>query len=145
MGWYYTVEYNEEAESKVNAGGKAREDICKILGSLQMNPINIQLVAGRDARSAWGKLAAHREALSSWLNGVNGLGRGDVLVIQFPVLTHIKDAFLGSRITLNTGEKGFIAAYPNDFAAHPIVSMSSGMLINLNEHPELVITEYNPK
>ena len=60
-----------------------------------------------------------------------------------PVLTHIKDAFLGSRITLNTGEKGFIAAYPNDFA--PIVSMSSGMLINLNEHPELVITEYNPK
>lgn len=88
MGWYYTVEYNEEAESKVNAGGKAREDICKILGSLQMNPINIQLVAGRDARSAWGKLAAHREALSSWLNGVNGLGRGDVLVIQFPVLTH---------------------------------------------------------
>ena len=62
-----------------------------------------------------------------------------------PVLTHIKDAFLGSRITLNTGEKGFIAAYPNDFAAHPIVSMSSGMLINLNEHPELVITEYNPK
>ncbi|WP_303758258.1 HD-GYP domain-containing protein [Selenomonas ruminantium] len=62
-----------------------------------------------------------------------------------PVLTHIKDAFLGSRITLNTGEKGIIAAYPNDFAAHPIVSMSSGMLINLNEHPELVITEYNPK
>jgi len=62
-----------------------------------------------------------------------------------PVLTHIKDAFLGSRIGLNTGEKGFIAAYPNDFAAHPIVSMSSGLMINLNEHPELVITEYNPK
>jgi len=62
-----------------------------------------------------------------------------------PVLTHIKDAFLGSRITLNTGEKGIIAAYPNDFAAHPIVSMISGEMINLNEHPELVIMEYNPK
>ncbi len=62
-----------------------------------------------------------------------------------PVLTHIKDAFLGSRITLNTGEKGFIAAYPNDFAAHPIVSTASGEVINLNDHPELVITEYNPK
>ncbi len=62
-----------------------------------------------------------------------------------PVLTHIKDAFLGSRISLNNGDKGFIAAYPNDFAAHPIVSMSSGEMINLNEHPELTITEYNPK
>lgn len=62
-----------------------------------------------------------------------------------PVLTHIKDAFLGSRITLNNGEKGVIAAYPNDFAAHPIVSLESNEIINLNEHPELTITEYNPK
>lgn len=62
-----------------------------------------------------------------------------------PVLTHIKDAFLGSRITLNNGEKGTIAAYPNDFAAHPIVSLESNEIINLNEHPELTIMEYNPK
>lgn len=62
-----------------------------------------------------------------------------------PVLTHIKDAFLGSRITLNNGEKGVIAAYPNDYAAHPIVSLSSGEILNLNHHPELTITEYNPK
>lgn len=63
-----------------------------------------------------------------------------------PVLTHIKDAFLGSRITLNNGEQGIIAAYPNDFAAHPFISLtSSNEIVNLNEHPELVITEYNPK
>ncbi|MCR5756793.1 MAG: HD domain-containing protein [Selenomonas sp.] len=63
-----------------------------------------------------------------------------------PVLTHIKDAFLGSRITLNNGDKGIIAAYPNDFAAYPFVSiMDSDELINLNEHPELTIIEYNPK
>lgn len=62
-----------------------------------------------------------------------------------PVLTHIKDAFLGSRVTLNNGEKGIIAAYPNDFAAHPVVSISPDEIINLNEHPELTITEYNPK
>ena len=57
-----------------------------------------------------------------------------------PVLTHIKDAFLGSRVTLNNGEKGTIAAYPNDFAAHPVVSISPDEIINLNEHPELTIT-----
>ncbi|MBP8597793.1 MAG: HD domain-containing protein [Selenomonas sp.] len=62
-----------------------------------------------------------------------------------PVLTHIKDAFLGSRVTLNNGEKGTIAAYPNDFAAHPIISISNDEILNLNEHPELMITEYNPK
>ena len=62
-----------------------------------------------------------------------------------PVRTHIKDAFLGSRVTLNNGEKGTIAAYPNDFAAHPIISISNDEILNLNEHPELMITEYNPK
>ena len=62
-----------------------------------------------------------------------------------PVLTHIKDAFLGSRVMLNNGEKGTIAAYPNDFAAHPIISISNDEILNLNEHPELMITEYNPK
>ena len=62
-----------------------------------------------------------------------------------PVLTHIKDAFLGSRVMLNNGEKGTSAAYPNDFAAHPIISISNDEILNLNEHPELMITEYNPK
>ena len=62
-----------------------------------------------------------------------------------PVLTHIKDAFLGSRVTLNNGAKGTIAAYPNDFAAHPIINISADEILNLNEHPELMIIEYNPK
>ena len=62
-----------------------------------------------------------------------------------PVLTHIKDAFLGSRIMLSDGTKGTIAAYPKDFAAHPIISSEDNELIDLNKHPELRITEYNPK
>lgn len=62
-----------------------------------------------------------------------------------PVLNHIKDAFLGSSVTLSNGEKGTIAAYPNDFAAHPIINISPDEIIDLNEHPELTISEYNPK
>ena len=103
MGWYYTVEYNDEVESKVNAGGKAREDICRILSNLQMEPIHIELVAGRDARGAWGKFAAHREALDAWLSGVDGLGQGDVLVIQFPVLTH---TILFPKVVTTLHERG---------------------------------------
>ena len=62
-----------------------------------------------------------------------------------PVLTRIKDAFLGSRVVLSNGQKGKIAAYPNDYAAHPVIEISPTEILNLNDHPELVITEYNPK
>lgn len=62
-----------------------------------------------------------------------------------PVLTHIKDAFLGSKVLLSNGEKGTISAYPHGFASLPIVSLSEDELINLNDHPELTIMEYNPK
>ena len=62
-----------------------------------------------------------------------------------PMLTRIKDAFLGSRVILSNGQKGTIAAYPNDYAAHPVIEITPKELINLNDHPELIITEYNPK
>lgn len=61
-----------------------------------------------------------------------------------PVLTHIKDAFLGSRVTLSDGSKGTIASYPGDFAAEPEVSVPNLGLVDLNLHPELRIIEYNP-
>lgn len=66
-------------------------------------------------------------------------------IVCVPVLTHIKDAFLGSRVVLNNGLSGTIVAYPNDFAGHPIVNTATDGLINLNRHPEIFITEYNPK
>ncbi len=66
-------------------------------------------------------------------------------IVCVPVLTHIKDAFLGSRVTLNTGVSGTIAAYPNDFAAHPIVNTAVDGLIDLNHRPDITIIEYNPK
>ena len=62
-----------------------------------------------------------------------------------PVLTRIKDAFLGSRVVLSDGSKGKIAAFPNDFAAKPIIELSKDQVVNLNQRPDLTITEYNPK
>ena len=62
-----------------------------------------------------------------------------------PVLTRIKDAFLGSRVVLSDGSKGKIAAFPNDFAALPVIEITKDRLINLNDHPDIKITEYNPK
>lgn len=65
--------------------------------------------------------------------------------VCMPVLTHITDAFLGSKVMLNDGTKGIIAAYPKDYAGLPIISNEEEQLINLNDHPELKIVEYNPK
>ena len=66
-------------------------------------------------------------------------------IVCIPVLTHIKDAFLGSKVTLNNGMSGYIASFPNDFAARPVINISEDELLNLNEHPEIKIIEYNPK
>lgn len=66
-------------------------------------------------------------------------------IVCIPVLTHIKDAFLGSRVTLSNGLSGSIASFPNDFAARPVITISEDELLNLNEHPEIKIIEYNPK
>ncbi len=66
-------------------------------------------------------------------------------IVCIPVLTHIKDAFLGSKVTLSNGLSGMIASFPNDFAARPVISISEEDLVNLNEHPEIKIIEYNPK
>ncbi|MBO6304716.1 MAG: HD domain-containing protein [Selenomonadaceae bacterium] len=65
--------------------------------------------------------------------------------VCIPFLTHIKDAFVGSRVTLNSGVTGYIAAFPSDFAAFPVVSADSGEMINLNHAPGVKIIEYNPK
>lgn len=64
--------------------------------------------------------------------------------VVVPVLTHIKDAFLGSVVVLSNGQKGRIAAFPNDFAARPIVDTGNDA-VDLNDHPDLKILEYNPK
>lgn len=62
-----------------------------------------------------------------------------------PFLTHIKDAFIGSRVILNNGVTGKVAAFPNDFAAFPVVAGDNGEMINLNQDPGIRIIEYNPK
>lgn len=62
-----------------------------------------------------------------------------------PFLTHIKDAFVGSKVTLNNGHSGTIATFPGDFAAFPIVATDDGESVNLNKEQSVKIIEYNPK
>ena len=65
--------------------------------------------------------------------------------ICVPFLVHIKEAFLGSTVTLSNGLQGIIVRYPNDFAANPLIRVSQDTIIDLNEHHDIKIVEYNPK
>ena len=52
---------------------------------------------------------------------------------------------LGARGLLSGGSKGKIAAFPNVFDTLPVIEITKDRLINLNDHPDIKITEYNPK
>ena len=88
MSWYFTTEYDEVAESKVNAGGKARQDICAILSNMGMSELRVRVPLGRGSWDVMGKMRGHREAYNRWMSATAGLRQGDVLVIQFPTSAH---------------------------------------------------------
>ena len=65
--------------------------------------------------------------------------------VCIPVLTNIKNAFLGSRVLLSNHREGTITAYPHGVVPLPIVTISDDEVIDLNENTKITIVEYNPK
>ncbi|WP_313992746.1 HD domain-containing phosphohydrolase [uncultured Selenomonas sp.] len=65
--------------------------------------------------------------------------------VCMPVLTNIKNAFLGSRVLLSNHREGTITAYPHGVVPLPIVTLSDDEVIDLNEEKKITIMEYNPK
>ena len=65
--------------------------------------------------------------------------------VCIPVLTNIKNAFLGSRVLLSNHREGTISAYPHGVVPLPIVSLGDDEVIDLNENKKVSIVEYNPK
>ena len=65
--------------------------------------------------------------------------------VCIPVLTNIKNAFLGSRVLLSNHREGTITAYPHGVVPLPIVTISEDEVIDLNENKKITIVEYNPK
>ena len=65
--------------------------------------------------------------------------------ISVTILKRIKDAFLGSKVMLSNGLEGTIVNYPNDFAQHPLVRIDQENVVDLNQHKDIKIIEYNQK
>lgn len=62
-----------------------------------------------------------------------------------PFLTHLKEAFLGSRVMLSNGLTGTIVRYTNDYVARPMIRVTDEDILDLNIVPDVKIVEYNPK
>lgn len=62
-----------------------------------------------------------------------------------PFVSHIKGAFLGSRVLLNNGLQGTIVRYEQDFEAEPLIRIDQDTVIDLNTQKNIKIVEYNPK
>lgn len=65
--------------------------------------------------------------------------------VCMPFLNNIKHVFLGSTVTLSNGLQGILVGYPEDFAAHPLIRITQDQVVDLNEHKNIKIIEYNPK
>ena len=66
-------------------------------------------------------------------------------MVCVPFLTHIKEAFLGSRVLLSTGLSGTVVRYNQDFTSRPLLRVLNNQLLDLNEFPDVQIIDYNPK
>ncbi len=65
--------------------------------------------------------------------------------ICVPFLTHIREAFLGSTVTLSNGLQGTIVHYMEDLTTQPLVRVSQDVIIDLNKNKNITIVEYNSK
>ena len=66
-------------------------------------------------------------------------------MVCVPFLTHIKEAFMGSRVLLSTGLSGTVVRYNQDFTSRPLLRVLNNQLLDLNEFPDVQIIDYNPK
>ena len=86
---YFIQELQDDEGLQKTAGIKARDDVDAILAAQGYQPIHI--VVDQNKRKEAGSLESlkiHFEIGRIWKEALRDLGRGDTLVIQFPVSSH---------------------------------------------------------
>lgn len=90
---YFVSERKAEDAHQKNATNKARADVELTLAELGMKEINIALEFGGENASIAASLKEHRATYHAWKERLSALGDGDLLVVQFPSISHC--IFLG--------------------------------------------------
>ena len=86
---YYTKEVWKEEGYQRTAGIKARDDVDAILEERGYSGIEICIPpADRDGQNLMQKAGYHYRLSKAWDECLRPVGKGDVLVIQFPIVNH---------------------------------------------------------
>ncbi|MDF2564915.1 MAG: metal dependent phosphohydrolase [Massilibacillus sp.] len=64
--------------------------------------------------------------------------------VCMPFLINVQEAFIGSKVLLSDKTKGIIIQYEKDYAALPLVRLTTGEIVDLNKRTDLSVVEYNP-
>jgi len=64
--------------------------------------------------------------------------------VCMPFIINVQEAFIGSKVLLSDKTRGAIIQYAKDYAALPLIRLTTGEIVDLNKQPELSIIEYNP-
>ena len=86
---YYTREVWSQEGYQRTAGIKARDDVDTILDHMGFIPLEISVPqVDRDHQSTAGKFGFHVKLRNIWNKALSSVGKGDTLVIQFPIVNH---------------------------------------------------------
>lgn len=87
--YFFTREFWNDETMQRTAGTKAREDINEILTQLGWREIAASFPeTDRHNLSKLQKLGQHLSLYQTWKTALAGLGEGDTLLVQFPVINH---------------------------------------------------------
>ena len=79
----------ETINGEPNAGSKARNDISDILQSLGFSPMTFDFIYNETSlknRTLWRKIKENLKLRIEWAEMLKKIGRGDTVIVQFPVL-----------------------------------------------------------
>ncbi len=91
---YYAKEVQTAEGVQRTAGIKARDDISVILEEAGYAPLSVEGPSDRADYNAVLKAAAHGRIARTWSEKLHTLKKGDILLIQFPVIQHSLLQFL---------------------------------------------------
>lgn len=86
---YYIREVQNTENSQKTAGGKAREDVEQILLADGYQTISVNVPSGnRKESSPLKKVSYHFELKKEWDRSLGKLKKGDIVLIQVPIINH---------------------------------------------------------
>lgn len=83
----YVTNDNWNVAARHNAGNKAREDVFRIARSSGFLEFNVPVViSSRSGLGIAGKISEHLELCKRWKQAMSSMKKGDVLLVQYPLI-----------------------------------------------------------